>query len=179
MTINWVEQTNKQTNKQIAPGQRCRVLLARHMAQSPDQLRDSTLIYDKIFFVLFHAESSVSQGSLTQGSSVLSPFDPFLAIDRSYTTCFRSKKVRNSTNVNIPLKRKETAEEVWSKVPWAPDYNTGGLNHSLLLSFESRLKHYICVSSMNNNGWIVAWCDGRGVSAVLPTRFGFLSLCYC
>lgn len=117
MTINWVEQTNKQTNKQIAPGQRCRVLLARHMAQSPDQLRDSTLIYDKIFFVLFHAESSVSQGSLTQGSSVLSPFDPFLAIDRSYTTCFRSKKVRNSTNVNIPLKRKETAEEVWSKVP--------------------------------------------------------------
>jgi len=82
------------------------------MAQSPDQLRDSTFICDKIFFVLFHAESSVSQRSLTQSSSVLSPFDSILAIDRSYTTCFRSKKVRNSTNVNIPLKQKETKEEL-------------------------------------------------------------------
>jgi len=39
--------------------------------------------------------SSLSQDSSTQSSSVQSPFDPFLAIDRSYTTCFRSKKEWN------------------------------------------------------------------------------------
>ena len=48
------------------------------------------------FFTFFHAVSSLSKDCLTQSSSALSPFDPFLAIDRSYTTCFRSEKVRNS-----------------------------------------------------------------------------------
>ena len=52
--------------------------------------------YVYFFFTFFHAVSSLSQDSLTQSSSVLSPFDPFLAIGRSYTTCFRSKKVRNT-----------------------------------------------------------------------------------
>jgi len=68
------------------------------------------LDYIYFCFTFFHAVSSLSQDSSTQSSSVQSPFDPFLAIDRSYTTCFRSKKVRNSKSVNIPLKRNENKE---------------------------------------------------------------------
>ena len=38
---------------------------------------------------------------MTQSSSALLPFDSFMAIDRSYATCYRSEKVRNSKKVNI------------------------------------------------------------------------------
>ncbi|XP_078355423.1 pentraxin fusion protein-like, partial [Oculina patagonica] len=38
---------------------------------------------------------SLTHGSATQSSSALLPFDSFLAIDSSYTTCFRSKKETN------------------------------------------------------------------------------------
>jgi len=76
------------------------------MPQSMIDLLD----YIYFCFTFFHAVSSLSQDSSTQSSSVQSPFDPFLAIDRSYTTCFRSKKVRNSKSVNIPLKRNENKE---------------------------------------------------------------------
>ena len=64
-------------------------------------------------FTFFHAVSSLSQSNMTQRSSVLLPFDPLMAIDRSYATCYRSEKVRNSARVNIQMKqnkRNETEE---------------------------------------------------------------------
>ena len=64
-------------------------------------------------FSFFHAGSSLSHDSLIQSSSALSPFDPFLAIDRSYTTCFRSKKVRNSKCKDVPeMKRNRRGREL-------------------------------------------------------------------
>ena len=95
------------------------------------------LIY--LFFTFFHAVSSLSQDSLTKSSSALSPFDPFLAIDRSYTTCFRSKKVRNSKSFNIPeTKRNETKQ---SRTAGTRDQLPK--KHSALLSVDSRLRHNI------------------------------------
>ena len=93
------KQTNKQTNKQT---DNTRAMLHTHgisnmtgymiILQSIIDLLD----YNFFCFTFFHAVSSLSQDSLTQSSSVLSPSDPFLAIDRSYTTCFRSKQVGNN-----------------------------------------------------------------------------------
>ena len=49
-----------------------------------------------IFFC--HAEASLSNRSQTTCSSVLLPYESSLAIDKSYTTCFRSGRVRNCHN---------------------------------------------------------------------------------
>ena len=119
------------------------------------------------FFFFFRVVSSLSQDSLIQSSSVLSPFDPFLATDRSYTTCFRSNKVRNAKLLTPETKRNR---------------GTFGLRDQRC--FDSRLKHNILGSSMNTNGWIIAWTNGGGVSAFLYARYGFFHfvivqvLCY-
>ena len=38
---------------------------------------------------------------MTQSSSVLLPFDSFMAIDRSYATCYRSERVRNAIRKTV------------------------------------------------------------------------------
>ena len=82
---------------------------------------------------------------MTQSSSVLLPFDPFLAIDRSYATCYRSEKVRNSTRVNIQMKQNKRNETEEGLELGPPDYNASGLNHSATF--------LITLSNMNTNGW--------------------------
>ena len=49
-------------------------------------------------FFLRHAEASLSNRSQTTCSSVLLPYESSLAVDKSYTTCFRSGRVRNCDN---------------------------------------------------------------------------------
>ena len=94
---------------------------------------------------------------MTQSSSVLSPFDPFMAIDRSYATCYRSEKVRKMKWNKI----KETKRKV------------GGLDPDTVLRITrsvaqiTRPRGTITVVSnirflnMNTNGWSAA-CDGGG-----------------
>ena len=133
------------------------------------------------FFTFFHAVSSLSQDSLTQSSSVLSPFDPFLAIGRSYTTCFRSKKVRNTERHPTETKRNRGGGErgggrlgSGTRDPGPPASETR----------DSRIKLNIQGSNMNTNGWIIARNNCGRVSAFLSTRYGFFHvvtvqvLCY-
>ena len=114
------------------------------------------------FFTFFHVVSSLSQDSLIQSSSVLSPFDPFLAIDRSYTSCFRSNKVRN-TKLQTPETKRTRG--------------TFGLRDQR--SYDSRLKHNIRGSNMNTNGWIIAWTIWWERICFSLQALWLLPLCHC
>ena len=57
---------------------------------------------------------------MTQASSVVLPFAPNMASDRSYATCYRSEKVRNSTKSKHAMKlnkRNNTEESEGLKLP--------------------------------------------------------------
>ena len=180
ITKNWVKQTSKQTDNIRTTLQ----TFTSTIDQLPDQLHyfyasiygwfNRLSLFFFFFFTFFHAVSSLSKDCLTQSSSALSPFDPFLAIDRSYTTCFRSKKVRNSKCKDVPeMKRNRRGREL--------ELGTFGLRDQrrkqlgLTFSWQSPQTHH-SLSNMNANGWIIAWDDGAGVSAFLFPRFVFLPL---
>ncbi|XP_078361216.1 uncharacterized protein LOC144645495 [Oculina patagonica] len=64
---------------------------------------------------------SLSNLSLTQGSSVRLPYSPSLAIDRSYTTCFRSLKESNPWwQVTLKKPLYVTSVEIIDKIDCCP-----------------------------------------------------------